>query len=239
MLFGVTAALASLLPVLVTRNNAVASRYFYLVTLGMAWAGAVGADALVRWMERRGGNVWRAAAGAMMLATVAIGVWGALGMVWWQGAFKTRAEMDRTMGEQLRWLVARPEKGAVVVPVSVARSRTARKGPFPEGPVPGALTQPWTCWCFVQKTYGRGDMSATSARPGERPLLRASPAGLWYGRGVCDAWGRGDPARSMIPWEKLVAISIDADGQLHLLTRELVEEILRGGEAAPEDAGKD
>ncbi|HMN41692.1 MAG TPA: hypothetical protein PKE29_12670, partial [Phycisphaerales bacterium] len=156
VVFGVVGAAASLLPVMVTQRNSVASRYFYVLVLGVCFAGAVGVDGFARWVgERMRGVV----VGMAMGVAGVVGVWGAMGMVWWQQAFRARAEAERVIGEQLRWAVATPVEGAVVVPVSIARARPALGEAFPEGPVPGAMTQSWACWGFVQKTFGRGDMS--------------------------------------------------------------------------------
>ncbi len=244
VLFGIGFGLVSLAPIAITKSNAVASRYFYVLTLGIAFATAAGAEGLARWIASRGhGRAGRGLAIAAMLGTAGLGAWGAMGMVWWQNAFRERAAADASIGTQLRWAVAQPPRDAVIVPVSIARRREPESRVFPEGPVPGALTQPWACWCFVQRTYGRGDISATHMRPRGVVTVAVVKGGLNYSKALCDAWGREWAERSFIPWERAVPISIDAEGRVHVLSRDVAEEILGSrspsGNAPNMDGGKD
>ena len=42
----------------------------------------------------------------------------------------------------------------------------------------------------------------------------ASAPDLHRVRGLCDRWGRADPARTFAPWESVVAFSVDAAGAI-------------------------
>lgn len=222
ILFGVLGAIACLIPIAITRSNPVYARYFYPAAACMAFAIAAIANGALDAAGRASARKRMVLAAFLGAITVTVSLYGASGMADWQRAYRDQYERDREIARQLRVLVPSPPRGAVFVPIRIDGASMERTQAYPFGRVPGALTQPWSCWAFVQRTYGRSDVSATHARPDRRPAVLAEESGVRAMRGVCDAWGRVDEVRAVVPWAAVVAFEVDGRGVVRLLSNEEV-----------------
>ncbi len=222
IVFGVVGAIACFVPIAITRSNPVYARYFYPVAACMAFALASVADGVLDGVGRKSIRMRWAFAWVFGAITVVASLFGAGAMVDWQRAYRDQYERDREVARQLLVLLPSPPRGAVFVPIRIDGGWMERARTYPFGRVPGALTQPWSSWAFVQRAYGRSDISATHARPDRRAPIVAEESGVRAVRGVCDAWGRVDDRRAVVPWADVVAFEVDERGIVRIVSHEEV-----------------
>jgi hypothetical protein len=228
-LFGLGVAIASVLPIALVATQPMQARYLYGAGAGVAIALAAGMDVMLGWAGR--GRRGMLLVGVLAGIAAGVAMCGAVCCVGWQTQFRQRSRADVDQMDQLRRLVPDPPRGAVFVPLELGEGRASRLRAHNPG-VLGALAFPWSCWAYVQRGYGRSDVTATHGRPGPRVPVRADGAGIRYARGVCDAWGVADPARTLVPWETAIVFVVDDRGVVRLVSR---EEAMRriGGGATP------
>ena len=229
--FGLGIAVASVLPIALVATQPMQARYLYGAGAGIAIALAAGMDALLVGTRRAGRrSAWSVALAAL---SACMALCGAVCCMGWQTEFRQRSLADVDQMAQLRRLVPDPARGAVFVPLELSDGRMPHLRAYNPG-VLGAITAPWSCWAYVQRGYRRSDVTATHMRPGQRVPLNADGSGIHYPRGLCDAWGVADPAKTLVPWERAVVFAVDREGVVRLVSREEVLNRL-GGASPPKE----
>lgn len=224
-LFGVGMAIASLMPIALVVWQPMQSRYLYGAGAGLAIALAAVLDGV--WMRIHSTRVRGTCMAACGLLAAGVGLAGAICCVGMQSQFRGRyiADVDQ-LGQLLR-LAPNPPPNAVFVPVVVLDARLPGLRAADPG-IRGPIAYPWSCWAYIQQGYGRSDLSATNLRGGPRMPISIDERGVTYPRGLCDRWGRENPARTFTPWENVVAFSVDAAGVVHLLSPQEAIRAARG-----------
>lgn len=212
--FGVAVCVASLLPVALVRQNFVFGRYFYPTGIGLA-AALASFDVLLR--SRDASSPLRGMETALHFLSGMAAFFFVVSGVGWQVTYREAFRKDTHIAEQLRAALPKPEAGTVFVPIGLHLPPRAEPDGFPRPSVPGALWQPWSSWAFIQRTYGRSDISATHWRPGARPPITLDERGVTYPRGLADWKGRVAEAPSFVPRERAVVFTVDELGQVRLL----------------------
>jgi hypothetical protein len=212
--FSVIVCIASLLPIALVRQNFVFGRYFYPTGIGLA-AALASFDVLLR--SRGASSSVRGMDRLLHFFCGMAGFFFAVSGVGWQVTYREAFRKDLHLGEQLRAALPKPESGTVFVPIDLHLPPRADPDGFPRTSVPGALWQPWSSWGFIQRTYGRSDLTATHWRPGARAPITLDERGVTYPRGLADSKGRIVEAPSHIPRERAIVFTVDAAGTVRVL----------------------
>jgi hypothetical protein len=215
--FGLALGASSMLPIALVSYQPLWSRHLYGLSAGLAIALAAGLEAAVAALRGHSSRPGRKERGFLVMAALApVAIAAAVCCVGWQTEFRDRYLADVDQMNQLRALVPDPPRGAVFVPISLGDGKRAGLRTFDPG-IYGALANHCSCWAYVQRGYGRSDLSATHLVPWQSPPVTADEAGITYPRGFCDAWGRTSPERRTVPWSLVIPIRTDKSGKVGIV----------------------
>ncbi len=218
---------AGFVPVLVIQGQAMYTRLAYVPAVGLA----IGFAALIDAACSIGS--WRRQTRTGALLAVFLGVipaaW-ALAMLGIQDGLYRRVVQDQRESAELRRLVPEPPVDAAVIVVYADHFVISTGNAQFDGFSPGATNISWAAPDFARETYGRWDVWAISAIRAHRgPVLHADERGVLVDRAMLDPKYpppglESDPLR--IPLERVIAVGIDPDGRVRLVT-ELVTDSAR------------
>lgn len=227
VLTGCVIALASVLPILVVRNQGVDPRGTYMGALGLALAVGGCLDA-VNWSARRNRRVVRGVAAGGLLLVCALGAVMTLGV---QHVRHQREELDSTEASSLLDAIPDPRPGSIIVPLRIdAQTAWTRSQRF-NIQVRGPLEYAWSTPAWVRRVYRRADLRATFWSPWHAMLIvGAEPRGLVWKQPDVPHFDRPftdmpllDDGSVVLRWEQAIPIVIDARGQVHVVDRVVVQ----------------
>lgn len=223
---------AGFVPVLVMRDQPFYTRLACVPAAGLAVIVAVVLEMVLRhamvW-PRVGAVVRLGVAGA---AGVVVCVW-ALACVGMQEGLHRRVLRDRREAAALVALVPEPAAGACVIFVGYDFGVMATGHAGYDSRFPGAANVTWATPSFVKRAYKRWDVWGVGVWRGHgAPVSRVDERGVWldprFVFEVAMSQIRPElPEKYLVPWERAVLVRVNAQGEMGLVGREELEDLIR------------
>lgn len=217
---GVIVVIAAMLPLMLVSFGGLELRTLYIPLLGVAIAFAFVADAARRRLER--GVPWRARTVAGVGITIALiaAVLGTIGDIGFQMQFRGNAEHDRRIAAQLRHLLPNPVADTTFVPLRVAVHGAKTHYEQFNTAIHSALQAPWSSTPFIQHSYSRTDISATSVtywKPNHFPAKYLAAEGFVPGRQIQTRDDERIDGRMIVPWSRCVPFIVTPSGDVEFV----------------------
>ncbi|MEX2217212.1 MAG: hypothetical protein WD749_00505 [Phycisphaerales bacterium] len=162
------------------------------------------------------------AVGGALLAALALFSVMLIGV---QSAFRSRWELDRLQGSQLRALMPDPQPLTFFVPLDIRSTGITTGAPVFDSHFRSVWEFPWTAPRFIMGAYGRDDVRAGYWRgwtPG-RPVIGADESGIHFADRLGPRFPRIEGSGSRVPWDRALPFIIGPDAAVRLVTHIQIE----------------
>jgi hypothetical protein len=248
VLFGILGAAGACMPVAVIAGYPALSRVTYVIVLLLAFSVACLFDVVGRLFAKfdRAALIYRVVTGCALLGLMGFGGVMSIGA---QARMKRVVAMDDLNAKQLRELVPDPAPGTVFLPLTlrppaytleqivflhpwitpdrIGREIQIHRPAFESfrWTVCSVWEGLWSMKYFVKFAYGRDDVWSLYAARDRRPIIDADANHVRFIWPYCAPYEVPplDAAQSnvnaLIPWEKVIPITFDAQGNLKVVAR--------------------
>lgn len=219
-LFGLFAALLTLLPAAVIREQPLFSRLYAVHVAGLALVAGSAFACLERARGSRSGRWVAGTAGAAVAVGTSVLAFSMIGL---QGLFRDTARFDRSIPEQLAALMPGPERGTVFVPLDARAwaGDTGRK--LFDGAIPLALFHEYAIGPLTREVFRRPDLDVVPFNTWRGLRLSGFTADTLVVPCPVSDGVAGKFRRTRIPWSRTVPFVIDEDGDVELVRRVWIE----------------
>lgn len=208
------------IPILVITNYPPDSRMRYWPCIGLAFAAAAACSGARnartggpsrRLRESRYFVVARAALAILLIA-------GTVPIIGTQAAYRARWRQDRSEGEQLRVLAPDPAPYTIFQPLTIGTTIPKTGSAELDGRFHALWWYPWSPRKFIQREYGRENISAMYWQGIVSPVLGANEQGILYGIRLGPRYAVREGEGSRLPWDHVIPFVVDETGRLRIVT---------------------
>ena len=227
--FGLAIFILAWLPVAALDRQNVVPRNYYVPLLGLAVTLGSALDAILVTISVHGRRSLAASTASVAIAALALSgaLLGTIGLVGFQMQVQARWRLDQDELRQLSELVPNPPPGAVFMPMDTRLSRPAHTGLIMFDKCrPGVFETQWSASSAIRRLYHRNDVHSTACNPwipSSGFLKEPTESGVRYSGKLGRGFVRHPEGGSIVPWDRTIPFTVDADGRVRLVRRIDVE----------------